>query len=218
MGIDHEMRYRMSDDDPEEDEPTVVADEDPDAARFRTVALAVVVEGGLILLALLLGWLFDRNPLARLRLEAAGVGWGLVAALPLLAAFFAMRRWPVGPLAGLKKFSDDLLRPMMRPLTRVDLLGISCLAGLGEEMLFRGVAQDFFAGYLPVGWAIAVASLMFGIVHAITPTYFVLASLAGAYLGWVYALTGDIAAPIVAHAAYDFVALLGLVRDDDEAV
>jgi membrane protease YdiL (CAAX protease family) len=210
----------MSADDPEEDEPTVVADEgeDPDAARFRTVALAVLVEGGLILLALLLGWLFDKNALSRLRLDLAGVGWGLAAALPMLAAFFVMRRWPVGPLAGLKKFSDDLIRPMMRPLTTVDLLGISCLAGLGEEMLFRGVAQDFFAGYLSRGWAVAAASLMFGVVHAITPTYFVLASLAGAYLGWVYALTGDIAAPIVAHAAYDFVALLVLVRDDDAAV
>ena len=55
---------------------------------------------------------------------------------------------------------------------------------------------------------------MFGLVHAITPTYFVLASLAGAYLGGVYALTGDIAAPIVAHAVYDFVVLLVLVRDE----
>ena len=199
----------MSADEPEED-----AEEDPNAARFRTVALAVLVEGGLVMLALLLGWLFDKNALSRLRLEVAGVAWGLVAALPMLVAFFLMRRWPVGPLAGLKKFSEDVVLPMMRPLTKVDLLGISCLAGLGEEMLFRGLAQDLIAGHLPLGWAIAAASLMFAVVHAITPTYFVLAALASAYLGWVYALTGDIAAPIVAHAAYDFVALLVLVRDD----
>ena len=56
---------------------------------------------------------------------------------------------------------------------------------------------------------------MFGVVHAMTPTYFVLATLAGGYLGWVYAMTGDIAAPIVAHAMYDFVVLLVLVREDD---
>ena len=199
----------MSADEPEED-----AEEHPNAARFRTVALAVLVEGGLVFLALALGWLLDINPLSRLSLELAGVGWGLVAALPMLAAFFVMRRWPVGPLAGLKKFSEDVVLPMMRPLTTVDLLGISCLAGLGEEMLFRGLAQDLLAGHMPLGWAIATASLMFAVVHAITPTYFVLAALASAYLGWVYALTGDIAAPIVAHAAYDFVALLVLVRDD----
>jgi membrane protease YdiL (CAAX protease family) len=125
-----------------------------------------------------------------------------------------MRRWPVGPLAGLKKFSEDVVLPMMRPLTTVDLLGISCLAGLGEEMLFRGLAQDLFAAHIPLGWAIASASLMFAVVHAITPTYFVLAALASVYLGGVYALTGDIAAPIVAHTAYDFVALLVLVRDE----
>ena len=197
----------MSADEPEED-----AEEHPNAARFRTVALAVLVEGGLVFLALALGWLLDINPLSRLSLELAGVGWGLVAALPMLAAFFVMRRWPVGPLAGLKKFSEDVVLPMMRPLTTVDLLGISCLAGLGEEMLFRGLAQDLLGTQIPLVYAIAAAALMFGVVHAITPTYFVLASVAGAYLGWVYALTGDMATPIVAHALYDFVALLVLVR------
>ena len=198
----------------DEDEPLIEVEEDPNAARFRVVMLAVLVEGGLVLLALLLGWLFEKHSLSHLELDLAGVGWGLVATLPLLAAFYVMNRWPVGPLAGLKEFSETTVRSMMRPLTKVDLLGISCLAGLGEEMVFRGLAQDLLGTQLPLGYAIAVASLMFGVVHAISPTYFVLAALAGGYLGCVYALTGDIAAPIVAHAAYDFVALLVLVRDD----
>ena len=197
----------MSDDD-------AIPEEDPNAARDRVVMLAVLVEGGLVLIALFLGWLFDKPPLSRLKLDLVGVGWGLIAALPMLAGFFVMQRWPIGPLAGLKEFSEKTVRPMMQPLTRVDLLGISCLAGLGEEMLFRGVAQDLLAGHLPLGWAIVAASLLFGVVHAMTPTYFVLASLAGGYLGWVYAITGDIAAPIVAHAVYDFVALLVLVWDE----
>ena len=196
----------------------MTADEDEapveDDSRLRTVTLAVLVEGGLVALALLLGWLFDKQPLSRLNLDFAGVGWGLLAALPMLAAFFVMHRWPVGPLAGLKKFSETTVRPMMLPLTKVDLLGISCLAGLGEEMLFRGLAQDLLAGQMPLGYAIAAASLLFGLVHAMTPTYFVLAALAGGYLGGVYALAGDIATPVVAHAAYDFVALLVLVRDN----
>ncbi len=202
----------------DEDEPLVedeADEEDPNAARFRVVMLAVLVEGGLVLLALVLGWLFEKHPLSRLKLDLVGVGWGLVATLPLLAAFFVMNRWPIGPLAGLKRFSETIVRPMMQPLSKVDLLGISCLAGLGEEMVFRGLAQDLLGTQLPLVYAIAAASLMFGIVHAITPTYFVLALLAGGYLGWVYAVTGDIAAPIVAHAMYDFVVLLVLVRDDD---
>ena len=204
----------MSDDEPEADEPSAV-EEDPNAARVRVVALAVFVESGLVLLALFIGWLFDKPPLSRLKLDLVGVGWGLVAALPMLAAFFVMQRWPIGPLAGLKEFSEKTIRPMMQPLSKVDMLGISCLAGLGEEMLFRGLAQDLIATHIPLGWAIVVASLLFGLVHAMTPTYFVLASLAGGYLGWVYAMTGDIAAPIVAHAVYDFVALLVLVREEE---
>ena len=197
----------------DEDEPPLEdAAEEPNAARDRVVMLAVGVEGGLVLLALGLGWVFDKPALSRLEFDLAGVGWGIVAALPMVAAFFLMHRWPIGPLAGLKKFSETVVRPMMRPLTKVDLLGISCLAGLGEEMLFRGLAQDLLGTQIPLVYAIAAAALMFGVVHAITPTYFVLASVAGAYLGWVYALTGDMATPIVAHALYDFVALLVLVR------
>ena len=201
----------------DEDNPLIedeAGEQDPNAERFRVVMLAVLVEGGLVLLALVIGWLFEKHPLSRLKLDLAGVGWGLVAMLPLLAAFYVMNRWPIGPLAGLKKFSETTVRPMMQPLSKVDLLGISCLAGLGEEMVFRGLAQDLLGTQMPLAWAIVAVSLMFGLVHAITPTYFVLAALASAYLGWVYALTGDIAAPIVAHAAYDFVALLVLVRDD----
>ena len=96
----------------DEDEPPI-----KDDSRLRTVTLAVLVEGGLVALALLLGWLFDKQPLSRLELDSAGVGWGLLAALPMLAAFFVMHRWPVGPLAGLKKFSETTVRPMMLPLT-----------------------------------------------------------------------------------------------------
>src|SRR5665213_3231749 len=77
----------MSDDEPEADEPSAI-EEDPNAARFRMVLLAVLIEGGLVLLALFIGWLFDKNPLSRLKLDLAGVGWGLVAALPMLAAFY----------------------------------------------------------------------------------------------------------------------------------
>ena len=59
---------------------------------------------------------------------------------------------------------------------RHDLLGISCLAGLGEEMFFRGWVQDLFAQAMPLNWAIVAAALLFGLMHAITLTYALLAA------------------------------------------
>ncbi len=93
----------------------------------------------------------------------------------------------------------------------LDLFGISVLAGLGEEMLFRGLIQDVFSSSLPLWMAVALASLLFGMMHAVTPTYAVLAGLMGAYLGWLYLATGNLLGPIVAHAVYDFVALVYLM-------
>jgi membrane protease YdiL (CAAX protease family) len=79
-------------------------------------------------------------------------------------------------------------------------------------MLFRGVLQDTFRGWMPLWAAIGLSALLFGVLHAVTPTYAVLAALVGAYLGVLYLLTGNLLAPIVAHAVYDFVALVYVTR------
>ncbi|HEV3237849.1 MAG TPA: CPBP family intramembrane glutamic endopeptidase, partial [Gemmataceae bacterium] len=85
--------------------------------------------------------------------------------------------------------------------------------GIGEEMLFRGFTQAALATWLGIWWALVLASVLFGLLHAITLTYAVLASLAGAYLGLVWIATDNLLAVIVAHALYDFVALTYLLRD-----
>jgi len=185
---------------------------DRQAARNTIVLLAIVVEGGLVGLALVCGWLLGQPPFSRFAFDLPDALWGLAAALPMTAAFLVMRRWPVGPLRAIKAFTDEMLRPAMAPCTLVDLLGISCLAGLGEEMLFRGMLQDFLAGWAGPGLAVAAASALFGLLHAVTAGYAVLAALMGAYLGGLYLLTGNLLAPIVTHAAYDFAVLVYVLR------
>jgi membrane protease YdiL (CAAX protease family) len=127
--------------------------------------------------------------------------------------FFVVLRWPVGPLARIKHFSEHTLRRMLRACTVIDLLGISVLAGLGEEMLFRGALQGSLQHYLTSFWlALLISSLFFGLLHAITPTYALLAAGIGAYLGVVWHYTDNLLVVTVAHALYDFLALLYLMR------
>jgi membrane protease YdiL (CAAX protease family) len=60
--------------------------------------------------------------------------------------------------------------------------------------------------------ALAGASVLFGVGHWLSWSYAVLATMIGAYLGVVFLLSGNLLAPIVAHAAYDVVALFVLAR------
>jgi membrane protease YdiL (CAAX protease family) len=188
-----------------------MADEPYD--RLSVVLAAVAVEGGLILVAWFMGWLLVHPPLAHFSWDWYAVVPALLGTLPLIGIFLVIFHWPVGPLVELKRLTHEFLYPLLAPCSVVDLLGISLLAGVGEEMLFRGVLQAAFTDWLGSPWeGIALASLMFGLMHAITSTYAILATVLGAYLGWVWLLTDNLLVVILIHAFYDFFALLYLLR------
>jgi membrane protease YdiL (CAAX protease family) len=107
---------------------------------------------------------------------------------------------------------DDQLRPYLRQATAGGIVLLSVTAGAGEEILFRGVIQTGLERHVPVAAAVAIAALLFGLAHWLTPTYAVLAGLIGAYLGALYVLSDNLLAPIVAHSTYDAVALWVLAR------
>jgi membrane protease YdiL (CAAX protease family) len=65
---------------------------------------------------------------------------------------------------------------------------------------------------MPAGLALLATSLLFGLVHFASRSYAVMASIMGLYLGILFQLTGNLLAPVVAHATYDFVALLWVSR------
>src|SRR5262245_35987037 len=186
--------------------------------RTTVIVLAVVVEGGLILLAWVAGWGLGPRRLATFFWEARGAAWGAAATLPMLALFFACLRWPVGPLRRLAQLTDEVVRPLLGPCTLLDLAGISLLAGLGEEMLFRGVLQAVLDRWTGSAWvALAGASVVFGAAHAVSLTYAILAAVMGAYLGWLWLATGNLLTVVVAHALYDFVALVVILRGPGSA-
>jgi uncharacterized protein len=185
---------------------------DDSRLRLWVFALGVAFEGGLALLALLLGWLLGTPPLADFRWSASDAALGAAAAVPMLALFLLIERYPAGPLGRIRRFLDEVVRPLFRKSSPLELAVISLLAGLGEEMLFRGVIQAALQGWLGPLPALLLASALFGLLHPITATYVVLAAVLGLYLGGVWMLTGNLLVVIVTHALYDFVLLVYLVR------
>jgi hypothetical protein len=108
-----------------------------------------------------------------------------------------------------------MVRELFPRARLVELAMIAVLAGVSEELLFRGVLQTVVARWTTPLVGLAVASLVFGGLHAISRLYFVLATLIGCYLGWLLLEFDDLAAPIVAHGLYDFVALAYLTRNQE---
>jgi membrane protease YdiL (CAAX protease family) len=179
-------------------------------ARRRMLGLALAVELSLAAMAILIA-----RPLGidlgldrLLRPDARGIVVGLAAAVPLLGVFAILRRWPWEPLRSLRRDVRAVVNETLGPCHPTDLAMIAVAAGLGEEILFRGLIQGGLAGWIGAGGALAVASVAFGMAHAVSPTYVVVATGLGLYLGVLFEATGGLVAPVVAHATYDLVALL----------
>ena len=174
--------------------------------------LAILFEGSLAVVAVLLGWLLGYDPLVHVRWTWRDAGWGAAATLPPLLLMFWCSRTAWSPCHALTRLVRQLILPWFARATWLDLALVSIAAGVGEELLFRGFLQAAIADW-PNPWiGLAVASLLFGMAHFITPTYAVLATLLGAYLGGLWLACDNLLAPIVTHALYDFLALLYLLR------
>lgn len=198
--------------------------DEPGRSR-KIAALAVAFEGGLGLAALLLGWLLGVWPVPGVELDGItwrGQGpallWGLAATVPMLIGFWLIDRFPWGPLGDVKRDVERRVVPLFRGCRIVELALIAAAAGIGEEMLFRGLVQHALAQWLAPPWGVWIAllgaSLIFGGFHPLSTTYAVLAALIGLYLGLLLIFCGNLLAPAVAHGLYDFVALVYLVRDN----
>ncbi|MEW4567345.1 CPBP family intramembrane glutamic endopeptidase [Tautonia sp. JC769] len=176
------------------------------------VRTAIIVELALVLVAIGIGWPLGIEPWRDLELDLRGMMLGLAATLPMVVLLLVCDRSTSRALARIRGLLDQLLLPPLRGRPWWELALIAGAAGLGEETLFRGVIQSAFRGWLGLGPALVIASLIFGLLHAITPTYAILATLIGAYLGWLFELTGNLLVPIVAHAVYDGIALFYFLR------
>ncbi len=125
--------------------------------------------------------------------------------------------FPVGPLARLNRLVSEVIVPLVRHSSVLEFLTISLLAGVGEELLFRGVLQALLARWTTPVVGLALASLLFGLAHALSVSYAVLATLFGVYLGAIWLVSGNLLVAIAAHALYDFITLVYLVWRDPPA-
>ena len=92
------------------------------------------------------------------------------------------------------------------------LILLSVLAGIGEELLFRGAIQGWLMAHTDAVTSVLAASVLFGLVHYVSFTYFLVATGLGLILGAAYVFSESLALVMVWHAVYDMIALFCLLR------
>lgn len=157
-------------------------------------------------------WLQGRPLDALFQVDARGVGLGVAAALPMFLFFHRLMTTPRGVFVPVRRFLESTLRPVMRAWSGSQIACLAVLAGVGEEILFRGAIQGWVSERAGEAAGLLLASALFGLAHSVNRVYAITAGVMGIYLGLLAQVTGSLVAPMVTHALYDFLALLWLVR------
>ena len=193
---------------------------------FNLLILGIVVEGGLVILALVLAWfgLWDQSqPLKEMRSWAAWkspILLGLAATVPMLGYLILFHFWTPKFLQPMQQFVDLKLKPMFRGASLLEMLTLSLMAGFGEELFFRWCLQGGITHLLTptmgtagaISTGIIAASLVFGACHWVNSAYGVTTILVGTYLGLLMVWSGSWLVPAIAHALFDFVAMIYIAR------
>jgi membrane protease YdiL (CAAX protease family) len=143
-------------------------------------------------------------------------GWelatGVAVSLPLLVLPWAVLHVPWRVFREVRAVVEGLLVPVLGGWSVGQMLGISLLAGVAEEALFRGALLAGLSDRVGPVAALVGTSVLFGLCHALNRAYVLLAAGMGLVLGLEFLLTGSLWAPALTHALYDFGALVYLLR------
>ncbi len=163
-------------------------------------------------MAIGLGYLLGYDLFALVYWSGTDFLWGCLATVPLLLGLVLLAGLPWRPLRRIREATDELLLPLFRESTLLQLVALCVAAGFGEELLFRGVIQSWATDLAPDYWqpwfGPVAASLLFGLAHWVTHLYAALAMLISLYFAWLWAWSGNLLVPITAHGMYDFFAIL----------
>lgn len=184
---------------------------DPFGERRALLQMSLIVTG-ISIVAAWLGAEITGVDLGRhLKLSSSTWLMGLLIGIPPVICFFALRQVRWAPIRQLFDIVTEILGPGVSKCSTAELAAISIGAGVSEELLFRGLLADW-STELGITAMLVVPNLVFGILHAVTPTYAVFAFGIGLYLSTTLYLIpkADLASLMVAHATYDLVCFLSL--------
>lgn len=178
----------------------------------KAMAMLLVPQAAFVVLAFVVHIWSGVWPLERFAVTVQGLFLGIVAAIGLIAIVYGTR-----PL--LPKIWEDLDYRASRLFAQAPfalnwpmIILLSAVAGIGEEIVFRGALQVWLETVSPVWFAIIAQAVIFAALHPISRAYVVYVLLIGLALGVIYVVTGNLLVTMIAHFLYDVFALERLRR------
>ena len=153
--------------------------------------------------------------------------WSLLGLSPLLVLFslpivlwiyyFSKEYIPSDTLAENTRALQEALLKMDTPIDLIlNLLLVGVLAGVGEELLFRGGLQRILANlFKNIHAAIWVSAIIFSAIHGELQG-FLPRMLMGAIFGYVLWRTGSLWIPILMHIAFNSIQVVGTYLSPEE--
>lgn len=181
-------------------------------ARDNPLPVALFAEAMLIPLALALALLLGQAPWADFHWPPGTLLLVVAYTVPLVALLGLFSTLGPDWFRGLEQLVRPAVDVLFRGRGRTPVILAALLAGFGEELLFRGVLQAWLADGLGPWIGLLLASIVFGFLHAVSPAYFVVATVMGLYLGAVYQFTDNLVLASLVHALYDWVAIEVVLR------
>ncbi len=178
---------------------------------FKT---ACYFEASLIIVAVVLGWVADINPFENLYFSENAVIYGLIGTIPLYLLFLAMEHMPIASVQKIRLILLETLGSTLYRYNWADLFILAAIAGFSEALLFRGVIQPWMENSWGMTTGLIASNIIFGLVHAVTPLYAILATCVGIYLGLFLDYGGErnLLTPMIIHGSYDFLAFLSIMK------
>lgn len=175
---------------------------------------ACFFEASLVLVAVFLGWIAGIDPFENLYFSETAIAYGMIGTAPLFLMFLALEQMHGESIVKIRKLLLQTLGPGLHRYHWTDLFMLAAIAGVSEELLFRGVIQPWMESSWGMLAGLIGSNMIFGLVHAVTPLYAVLAAFVGIYLGLSLDYGGErnLLTPVIIHGLYDFLAFVTLMR------
>ena len=184
----------------------------PKHSVWMSVLLISFFEFSLAGVALFVGLFININPFDKLHFTWIAVRGGVLpVSIPLLLFVLLLKSKSL-------RFQNEVLQlkrrlgKFFKQCTLLQFLLISISAGVGEEFLFRGLLQEGLIHLVGAWPALIITGVLFGMAHWVSNYYFIYATFMGMFLGALYWQSGNLLAPIICHALYDFVVLIFLTH------
>lgn len=178
--------------------------------RKKIFQAALIPQSVLLLISILWINILPRyNVLQYFRVDFISIACGILTGTGLAISGYGFYKFSkkIKFLSTTVELFENLLAPVFRNLNPIDIIFLSLISSLIEEIFFRGLL-------LPAT-GIIISSIAFGLLHLPGARYWIYAfwaTFSGIILGYLFIVTNTLWCPIIAHMVNNIIGMFMLKK------